>query len=193
MTAPIAEACRFVGAAGQADGRGAQRIPQRRPGIRARGPGVRRSRVPGGGVRANRPRPRPVSRASAAVERPGTPGLGAVRRDRPIRGGGGNTRTNSAGCRAAVTALRAAECAGCMPSDGNAPAAPICDAWLADPQPVKQPAAGATCRIPHCELWPQATSPFCQTHTNTWKVNGRPDDRRIRRPLRRRDHRWPAR
>ena len=49
------------------------------------------------------------------------------------------------------------------------------DAWLADPQPVKQPAAGATCRIPHCRLWPQATSPFCQTHTNTWKVNGRPD------------------
>ena len=52
---------------------------------------------------------------------------------------------------------------------------PDLDAWLADPQPVKQPAAGATCRIPHCELWPQATSPFCQSHTNTWKVNGRPD------------------
>ena len=52
---------------------------------------------------------------------------------------------------------------------------PDLDAWLAEPQPVKQPAAGATCRIPHCELWPQATSPFCQTHTNTWKVNGRPD------------------
>ena len=33
----------------------------------------------------------------------------------------------------------------------------------------------AACRIPHCRLWPQATSPFCQTHTNTWKVNGRPD------------------
>ena len=52
---------------------------------------------------------------------------------------------------------------------------PDLDAWLADPQPVKQPAAGAACRIPHCELWPQATSPFCQTHTNTWKVNGRPE------------------
>jgi hypothetical protein len=49
------------------------------------------------------------------------------------------------------------------------------DGWLADPQPVKQPAAGVTCRIPRCELWPQATSPFCQTHTNTWKVNGRPE------------------
>ncbi len=48
-------------------------------------------------------------------------------------------------------------------------------AWLADPPPVTQPAAGATCRIGHCELWPQATSPFCHTHTNTWKVNGRPD------------------
>jgi integrase len=32
-----------------------------------------------------------------------------------------------------------------------------------------------TCRIPHCQLWPQGTSPFCQSHTNTWKVNGRPD------------------
>ena len=52
---------------------------------------------------------------------------------------------------------------------------PDLDAWLADPQPVKQPAAGATCRIPHCQLWPKATSPFCQTHTNTWKVNGHPD------------------
>ncbi len=47
--------------------------------------------------------------------------------------------------------------------------------WLAEPQRFKQPAAGATCRIPHCELWPQGTSAFCQTHTNTWKVNGRPD------------------
>ena len=46
---------------------------------------------------------------------------------------------------------------------------------LADPPPVRQPAAGATCHIPHCPLWPQATSPFCQSHTNTWKVNGRPD------------------
>jgi integrase/ferredoxin len=52
---------------------------------------------------------------------------------------------------------------------------PDLHAWLAEPQPFKRPAAGATCRIPHCELWPQATSPFCQTHTNTWKVNGRPD------------------
>ena len=52
---------------------------------------------------------------------------------------------------------------------------PDLDGWLAEPQPVKQPAAGATCRIPHCRLWPQATSPFCHAHTNTWKVNGRPD------------------
>lgn len=52
---------------------------------------------------------------------------------------------------------------------------PDLHAWLAEPQPFKRPAAGAACRIPHCELWPQATSPLCQTHTNTWKVNGRPD------------------
>lgn len=52
---------------------------------------------------------------------------------------------------------------------------PDLDAWLADPPAVKQPAPEATCRIPHCQLWPKATSPFCQTHTNTWKVNGHPD------------------
>ena len=52
---------------------------------------------------------------------------------------------------------------------------PDLDGWLAEPQPVRQPAAGATCRIPHCRLWAQATSPFCHAHTNTWKVNGRPD------------------
>lgn len=52
---------------------------------------------------------------------------------------------------------------------------PDVDAWLADPPPVKQPAPGATCRIPHCQLWPQAALPFCHTHAATWKVNGRPD------------------
>lgn len=52
---------------------------------------------------------------------------------------------------------------------------PDLDGWLADPPPVKQPAAGATCRIAHCSLWPQASSPFCHSHTTTWKVNGRPD------------------
>ena len=36
--------------------------------------------MPGRRVRANRPRPRLVPRASAAMERPGTPGHGAVRR-----------------------------------------------------------------------------------------------------------------
>lgn len=46
--------------------------------------------------------------------------------------------------------------------------------WLRDPLPVKQPRTGATCTISHCRLWPQATSPFCHAHTNTWKANGRP-------------------
>ncbi|PJE17466.1 MAG: transposase [Mycobacterium sp.] len=52
---------------------------------------------------------------------------------------------------------------------------PDLQSWLAEPQPFKRPTAGATCRIPHCELWPQGTSAFCQTHTTTWKVNGRND------------------
>jgi integrase len=52
---------------------------------------------------------------------------------------------------------------------------PDLNAWLADPPTVTQPAAGATCRIEHCDLWPQAEVPFCHSHANTWKVNGRPD------------------
>ena len=49
------------------------------------------------------------------------------------------------------------------------------DRWLASPPMVKQPAPGASCRIEHCTLWPQAALPFCHSHANTWKVNGRPD------------------
>lgn len=52
---------------------------------------------------------------------------------------------------------------------------PDLNAWLADPPAVKQPAAGATCRIAHCELWPHVSQALCHSHANTWKVNGRPD------------------
>ncbi len=48
-------------------------------------------------------------------------------------------------------------------------------AWLANPLPIKAPPAGATCRISHCTLWPQGGSPFCHSHTNSWKVSGRGD------------------
>jgi hypothetical protein len=54
-------------------------------------------------------------------------------------------------------------------------ARPDLDRWLASPPAVKQPAPGSSCRIEHCTLWPQATLPFCHSHANTWKVNGRPD------------------
>ena len=47
--------------------------------------------------------------------------------------------------------------------------------WLVDCEPVLLPVASTTCGIQHCQLWPHATSPFCHTHTNTWKANGRPD------------------
>ncbi|ART74434.1 integrase (plasmid) [Mycobacterium dioxanotrophicus] len=49
------------------------------------------------------------------------------------------------------------------------------DRWLAAVPAVKQPAAGAVCRIEHCLLWPQASSPFCHAHTNAWRCHGRPD------------------
>jgi integrase len=52
---------------------------------------------------------------------------------------------------------------------------PDLDRWLVSPPAVKQPTPGASCRIEHCTLWPQAALPFCHSHANTWKVNGRPD------------------
>lgn len=52
---------------------------------------------------------------------------------------------------------------------------PDLEAWLAVLPPVTQPMPGATCRITHCQLWPQAALPFCHTHAKTWKVNGQPE------------------
>ncbi|MET0993204.1 MAG: hypothetical protein ABWY20_03590 [Mycobacterium sp.] len=52
---------------------------------------------------------------------------------------------------------------------------PELDSWLHNPPAVTRPEPGASCRIPHCALWPQAAGPFCLSHANTWKVNGRPD------------------
>jgi integrase len=48
-------------------------------------------------------------------------------------------------------------------------------AWLANPLPIKEPTPGAICRISHCALWPQASWPFCLSHTNSWKASGRGD------------------
>jgi len=47
--------------------------------------------------------------------------------------------------------------------------------WAAPWAALRPPAPGAACRIGHCQLWPQAALPFCHSHANTWKVNGRPD------------------
>ena len=47
--------------------------------------------------------------------------------------------------------------------------------WLTAAPLVKQPPPGSTCRITHCQLWPQAASPFCHSHHNTWRANGRPN------------------
>ena len=54
--------------------------------------------------------------------------------------------------------------------------------WLADPPTIKTPPPGAVCAVEHCDLWPQAALPLCHAHANTWKVNGRPGDRRVRPP-----------
>ena len=49
------------------------------------------------------------------------------------------------------------------------------DAWMADPPTIKQPPPGSSCRIRHCELWPEASGPFCHSHNATWRASGRPD------------------
>ena len=46
---------------------------------------------------------------------------------------------------------------------------------MADPPVIKPPPAGASCRIRHCELWPEASGPFCHSHNATWRANGRPE------------------
>ena len=51
---------------------------------------------------------------------------------------------------------------------------PDVDQWLAERPPMRPPTT-ATCRVEHCQLWPQAALPFCHAHANTWKTNGRPD------------------
>ncbi len=52
---------------------------------------------------------------------------------------------------------------------------PGLDGWLTSPPAVKQPEPGSSCRIGHCALWPHAGLPFCHSHANTWKANGRAD------------------
>ena len=46
---------------------------------------------------------------------------------------------------------------------------------MADPPVIKPPPAGTSCRIRHCELWPEASGPFCHSHNATWRANGRPE------------------
>lgn len=49
-------------------------------------------------------------------------------------------------------------------------------AWLAAHSSMRQPAPlPAVCQIEHCQLWSKAQLPFCHSHANTWKMNGRPD------------------
>ncbi|MFJ5680956.1 hypothetical protein [Streptomyces sp. NPDC093097] len=52
---------------------------------------------------------------------------------------------------------------------------PELESWMAQLQDFPRPAAGVSCLIEHCRLWPTTHSPFCRTHANTWKANGRPD------------------
>jgi integrase len=47
--------------------------------------------------------------------------------------------------------------------------------WMADPPVIKPPPAGTSCHIRHCELWPEASGPFCHSHNATWRANGRPE------------------
>jgi integrase len=48
------------------------------------------------------------------------------------------------------------------------------DDWTVEWATIRPPAPSALCRVDHCELWPQATLPFCHSHANTWRANGQP-------------------
>ena len=81
-------------------------------------------------------------------------------------------------------------CAGCTPNDGNAsgdrtwpPGSPS-----RHRSSSRRPARPA--RSVHCQLWPQAASPFCHSHHNTWRTNGRPDIEEFATRLRRRCRCW---
>ena len=103
------------------------------------------------------------------------PGSGGVRRGDGSRGGSGSARTRSAGCPAAVTVRAAPGCVSCTASSGNARDDPTWTGGCLTRRRSNNRPAGATCRIDHCRLWPQASLPFCHAHAQTWKANGRPD------------------
>ena len=79
----------------------------------ADGPGVRRRRLPGRGLRTVRPRPRPLPGPPPAVGRRGPPGPGRVRRDDRSAVASSNARTPAAGSPDAATVSPAAGCVSC--------------------------------------------------------------------------------
>lgn len=52
---------------------------------------------------------------------------------------------------------------------------PELEGWLRTAPTVRQPQAGALCRVGHCILWPQGAGQLCHAHDATWRANGRPD------------------
>jgi integrase len=52
---------------------------------------------------------------------------------------------------------------------------PAVESWLRAAPTVRQPAAGALCRVAHCVLWPRAAGQLCHAHDATWRANGRPE------------------
>ena len=96
-------------------------------------------------------------------------------RRRPIRGGGVSSRASGARSTAVVTAPPAVGCVQCTPGAGSMRAGRIVTGGWLRLRRSNSLRQGLLCRIEHCLLWPQASSPFCHAHTNAWRCHGRPD------------------
>ena len=161
--------------------------------VRRGGPGVRRRRLPGAraarGPLAARACARAITCAgSARAARTWTVFAATTdhrwRRQRP-----------NAGCRVTGCGYGTARGGMCQLHGQRWDRAgrPDLHGWLADPPTIKTPPPGVVCAVEHCDLWPQAALPLCHAHANTWKVNGRPDDRRVRPPASSRSRSPPRR
>jgi integrase len=58
---------------------------------------------------------------------------------------------------------------------------PALEPWLAAAPAVRPRVPAEPCRVPSCDLWAHAATPFCWQHLRRWKSQGRPDTREYAR------------
>ena len=151
------------------------RIPQRCTGIRCRRSGVRRRRLPGDWLRAYCPRARVVSGPSERWDELGRPDLDEfVAHDRSAAGGGSSRTSGAAVAGCGYGSARGGMCQ-LHAQRWERAGRPDRDAWMAGSADGQ--ATRSRGDLPHPALPALAARvvPFCHSHNNTWKVNGRPD------------------